>query len=761
MKLWRKSIPFAVTSLVASLSSLAWATPPSTGAYVTDRSNVWVQDQVGDKVGTVNMIMCIISSMRGDAMVNQGPYVALIDENKCQGRGDNSKSTSNNAGASNATNYMFSVIDATQASTNDPLIIKAWLHEEEEDNGTTHKSMIYVYVRATAAPSSTNPNGLFSMYFCGEDMASPGTCLFKGSLQSTSTELRFFNHEIRNGAQDTELTLQNNPAQDSGLGRVRGVDMQGNTPVTFNYAFAYNTSNFLRTDGSTPVCFDRDQANGDVSTWSYGTYNSDGSRLDLANPGFSVKFTYNNETSYGFWGFWGLWLPDSALAHLGQGTLQRRNGDTDETLTVDHFGGKLWRLSRHTSPLDEFKNVSMMYWSHDAIGSGPTDTSYELKWDGSQLSAVGYQQCGGNGCSPTAFNTPVVLSATTLLNANLHVLPVFFPSGGGSGGLKVPQGHDFDGSELVTYRSRDVVDPGSATDLTLHCVSMCPKGGSALTSALSSAPFQDGGVWGPSSAVYDYTFTAASGMLNTGLSTNPNTEVDASGVNKSDMGSNNQWGLTSGSMVDAAQLASIQCDTAGRGASDNGHGTLDHYCTHLIDQVETIYQWETGPNQWNQFYGPRGITISAPMSLSLAASYSNPDTNSTNNIMGSQAADYDGTSVQLQLNGFGNLQGIPGRCVNPADNSSVQCGPNTRWVPAFSIKAGADLNSGAYFVKPLASELRLGKVSSCPALSSAISTAASLGLPDSTLVNVDPKPTIGAEPTPNSPKPAVIDGVVQ
>ena len=31
-----------------------------------------VQDRVGDRIGTVNMIMCIIGSMRGDAMVNQG-----------------------------------------------------------------------------------------------------------------------------------------------------------------------------------------------------------------------------------------------------------------------------------------------------------------------------------------------------------------------------------------------------------------------------------------------------------------------------------------------------------------------------------------------------------------------------------------------------------------------------------------------------------------------------------------------------------------
>ena len=93
---------------------------PTSGAYVSDKQNTWVQDRVGDRIGTVNMIMCIIGSMRGDAMVNQGPYVALIDEGKCQGRGDSSKSGSTNAGESNATNYMSAVVQSAQATTTNP-----------------------------------------------------------------------------------------------------------------------------------------------------------------------------------------------------------------------------------------------------------------------------------------------------------------------------------------------------------------------------------------------------------------------------------------------------------------------------------------------------------------------------------------------------------------------------------------------------------------------------------------------------------------
>ena len=64
MKIFRQGIPFALSVLTAGVTQLAWAAPTS-GAYVTDKQNTWVQDRVGDRIGTVNMIMCIIGSMKG------------------------------------------------------------------------------------------------------------------------------------------------------------------------------------------------------------------------------------------------------------------------------------------------------------------------------------------------------------------------------------------------------------------------------------------------------------------------------------------------------------------------------------------------------------------------------------------------------------------------------------------------------------------------------------------------------------------------
>ena len=60
--------------------SVAHAAPSATSAYNIDPQTSYVQDATSDSIGQVNMITCIMHSMRPDALVNKGPYVALIEE---------------------------------------------------------------------------------------------------------------------------------------------------------------------------------------------------------------------------------------------------------------------------------------------------------------------------------------------------------------------------------------------------------------------------------------------------------------------------------------------------------------------------------------------------------------------------------------------------------------------------------------------------------------------------------------------------------
>jgi hypothetical protein len=755
MNIIRKGVPFALSMLAACASQIALAAPTS-GAYITDSQNTWVQDRVGDRIGTVNMIMCVIGSMRADAMVNQGAYIALIDMGKCEGRGDSSKSTSSSAGASNASSFTSAVVTSTQATNDAPLVVKAWLHEEEEGEDGPQKMTIYVYVVATAGKSETNPNGLFSMYFCGSPDG-VDTCMFSGSLKADNSGLSFYQNEGGHGGGGgggggsiTQLKLQNNPTTESGLGRISGTE--GGSP--YNYSFAYNSNLFRRDDGTTDACFARDTDQGEYSTWRYGTYQSNGDRLESSNPGFAVKYEYNDSTYYGFWSFWGLWLPESAMADiaLGNGTLTRRSGATDVPLEVVQKSGRLWRLTRHSSSLDDFKNVPMSFWTPTTMGSLQGGRNYEVKWDGEALAAVAEQVCDGGNCRSQALETPVVLDVATLASNHVKALSIFFPSGGGNGTISVPDTGDFSGSTTLYFRTREVVTPTNAP-LNLDCLTQCPISGDALAAAFAgdtpSNPFT--GSWGPSGTLSgQYTFEG--GDLKD--DNNDAALVDASGIDKHRLG-NYQWGLTSGTLINHADVADVKCDMNG---TPNTLGT--NYCPGLMEQAAVVYQWETGPNQWNRYVGAVGLTIDPPKALSLSTHYVDADSN--NNIRGENAADFNGNTVQLQFSGFGELQGIPGRCVDPDTNLPVQCGQNQRWVPAFDILDGTTVSEGSsnYYVKFLEREMRLKK-SLCGGSAPSLSAASSLTLPTEALVDVNSRTTLGVELTPTSTKPSVIHGVVQ
>jgi hypothetical protein len=720
---------------------MAFAVAPTSGAYVSDNQNTWVQDRVGDRIGTVNMIMCVIGAMRPDALVNQGAYRALIDQNKCSGRGDSSKSGSTNAGEANATNFMSAVVESTQASALEPLIMKAWITSE----GESDRSRIYVYGVATAGKSDANPNGLFTITYCGKPISTPNApCRFNGVLKSDTDGLSFYEmSQEGNQSETTKLALQAS-STDSGQGRVQGAE-NGNP---FDFSFAYNTDNFRRSDGTVDGCFARDKTVGDYSTWRYGTYNEDGSRLDASNPGFPVKYVNGDSNYYGFWGFWGLWLPESALATLGtSGTLTRRVGDADQALTVVKRGGKLWKQVRQVSTLGAFKSVSMMYWVSNPVGALQQGSNYELQWDGTRLAAIGTQSCGQNGCSQQPISPALEVTAANFRAAGVRMLPIFFPSGGGNGAVMVPASGAFDADSVLAFRTRSVVAPDAGdAPSTLVCLNNCPAGD--LAGAFAATPPQPflAQSWAPVIEPPAYQFS--NGMLS-----RLGADVDASVIGRNSMGPFS-GGVSSGAMLAQADLADARCTV---NATPDPAGT--HICPGLADRAAVTYQWETGPNQWNQYFGAVGVVIDPPKQLALAVN--------AGTIRAADIAKYDGTTVQLQFSAFGELQGVPGQCVSPDTNAEAACGQNVRWVPAFDIRDGASVTGGSstYYVKYLERELRLARLTgaaetSCKGLLS-LGTAAALPLPDSSSITVDPVLTNGAEPTPANPKPAVIDGILQ
>ena len=755
MNLKTNVISLAVAALLSSAGGAAWAAEPTSGAYVTDTQNTWVQDQVGDRISTVNMIMCVMGALRADAMVNSGTYLALVDQNKCSGRSDSAKADSTSAGESNATDYMNAVVESTQASSTDPLYMKAWITME---TGDERKMLISVYGVATAGKSDAYPNGLFSLNYCGQPAGAPSgsTCVMQGMLRSDADGLSFYEAEMGGGGGgggggviETKMALLTS-SPDAGGGQVEGIE----NGTSFQHRFAYDGSNFRRSHGTVDACFSRDKTLAEYSTWRYGTYNEDGSRLNSSNPGFPVKYVNGSDTYHGFWSFWGLWLPDSAMANVGSsGTLSRRVGDAEEVLTVSKKGGKLWKLTRQDSSLSAFKNIPMTYWAATEVGSGINQLiqgkNYELQWDGTHLLATREQTCSPSGCQQDAISPPKELQASDFRAASVRVLPIFFPSGGGNGAVRVDQLNEFSGDTALSYRTRTLVAPDAAdAPSTLYCLGMCPKSGANLVSAFSSnppAPFRPQS-WGPVLPASATTYTFTNGMLTGGSG-----EVDGSSVATSSL-KQYQGGIMSGSLVEGSNLSALQCDGSG---VPNVAG--DHLCPSLVDRADVSYQWETGPNKWNQYFGAAGITIDPPKSLSFAVT--------ADNIRSAHSARFVGNTQQLQFSGFGELQGIPGHCVNPEDNAPKSCGPHTRYVPGFDIVDGSVVTEGAtnYYVKYLERELRLSKLTgdaetSCKAT---LSLPTGLTMPDATSLSVNPVVANGPMPVLNDPKPSVIDGIVQ
>jgi hypothetical protein len=108
-----------IVAATSALSTIVAAAPPSNSPYVTDPQNLYVQDETAQGIDSLNMVLCVIGSTDTSEMVNAGPYLALVDINKCQSA--KGGSSANSAGA---TNYANAIVNVTRASNSDPMIAK-------------------------------------------------------------------------------------------------------------------------------------------------------------------------------------------------------------------------------------------------------------------------------------------------------------------------------------------------------------------------------------------------------------------------------------------------------------------------------------------------------------------------------------------------------------------------------------------------------------------------------------------------------------
>ena len=751
---------------------------PDDSDYNNDKTNLYVHEKAGEAFNTVNAILCMIEQTKysDSQFVNQGFFKAMVDSGRCEGN-DSAENSGNSAQAGTSANaaptYDTWIAKSERSSENSNHILTAYVHTNKGDGGPENQAItIQAKVEVSEAATETNPLGLFRMNYKGTMDENPGQILMKGILK---TELVNGKVMIRYAEQEgpdnapfhiAKATFTRDAAADTGNGSAYQLEQNGPQSGGIKEGtidFAYNPNFFERVDASNGqgTCLDRKKF--ETSAWRYGLYSSpSGSRANL-NGGFPVNTKANGSGMDGYLSYYGLHFPPN-VPTLNDGDLiykgQWENGvhtSTPYTLVIKN--GKLKRHTRSLITLDDIKNIPLEGAIPTPGNMGVGNTMYRVTWDGSELAIRASAEMNPNG--PPAW---IELSPAKLID-DQYVLPfsnlgMYSQSLGGQLNIQLQNcspvelnnpGSGFkcdtpNAATTVVFYEESMVTPAETIPSILTCYENCPKAetdegmdGTSQQTMTYPQQFAPG-----SDNHHDYSL---SNMLLKDSATGFNVVLMTAPVDR-------PWGYNSGPLFDPSQTnkAKLACDW------DNTQ-TCGWKAWNVLDE---FFTWETGPNSWNQYTAIKDasdqiVNLDPPWQVA----YTYP-IDGTHGINSPEIDDkYSGTKFFLQYSGFGNLQGIPGKCVNPNDPSQsvTDCSqPGLRWVPEFMIPTGSmvTMNAAEYLTKALDIEQRMSKSpGSCNDLSPVDMSDQWLDIKKDWV-----NPNLPDEPAINEP-PQVIGGIIQ
>ncbi|MBT0662892.1 hypothetical protein KI809_01160 [Geobacter pelophilus] len=667
---------------------------PTTAAYYTDKTNVYVDERAADALGTVNEILCMVSQTKYDAMLNKGPYKALVDKKLCSSsKGDaaNSGASSQQQGTSagEVPDYQTFILDVTRADNNSPQIAQVWVEQSEQGQ----KQMIHAKFTVSKSADTTNPYGEFTMSFIGypivagvEDTANPfmkGTIGAQTNTATGKVELSFYEEGNYGFGAESRVAKLN---KTDGSGSVKST----NANDAFEFDFAFNDNFFMRKNKSNNAEFCMDRTNFERSVWRYGLYDvASGDRIDRKG-GFPVKYSAGGTDYFGFVGYWGINFSENVNPADGAQIFKQEYGPTttETAYTLFKKDGKLKKHIKKGTTLGMIKGIPL-----DSFEGG-TNKRYE--WNGSNFVLKQQMNCSNNQC----FWEDTASSNLNTSSLQFNELNFWSESLGGQVRVKLSCTMSGDGPGVpptqnctapndannVVYYVENVVMPGETIPASLACFQNCPNPATVTTSNpffamgnmfVASAPSQN--------VITDnaksYTFDSTNMVLKSSGAPVVATTLDAS----------NQWGVNSGPLfdpTDATNLDALACNMP------NGMGgTTAATCGWQTGNLAVYYTWETGSNNWNKLTALKKSdgTFEA-FEQPLRVTYDKSQTGA-------------GPNYSLDYSGFGQLNGIPGKCVNANTGADVTCtnSRDVRWVPQFYIKLGDKVVNGTteYLVKPL------------------------------------------------------------
>jgi len=788
----------------------------ATSDYNQDVTEVFVHERSVEALGTVNEILCMLDQAAYDEMLNQNTYIAQLDADLCkQERDDVSNSQSDAASSQGSSssasssseqkNYEYWTVRSSRADEVSPQIVKLWFDMDEEMGpGDNLKQQLQAKLVILEGKSDENPYGIFTMNFISyyiDDVAgvieSDEAIIMRGILRAEKDStgkviLKFLtNMEIAEDDGSFSMSMTQKAAIDraadgaSGSGSISdsfAVTMNGqplaDQSKSMSFNLAYNDNYFLRQDiDGNETCLDRNAF--DETVWRYGLYDSTGTRLEQ-NSGFPIKYTdLNNNEYYGWIGYWGLWMPGEASISDGETVSKFDYGQQgDEATTTDYTvfmaQGKLIKHTKLNLTLGDIQGIPLYYW-HDSTG-----TQYVVKYGSGAFTVESKKDNSWNDVE-LGVGDPTTIDLSGMQWPNLNFwsqalggsVQVELATDGAGAECTLNDGGDpndwstntydctvVDATNIIFY-SEDVVFPDDVSgNLTLACLSDCPNpayiAGTASSSLSGNDYYFDKSHWAytdpdglnnqnvapnigsmtEGTHYYGYTFDQAAMMLKYGAD---NVEWPAGTPAPTD-GQDMVW---TGVLFEFTQanLDLLACDW------DN-----TRLCPwQAWNVLDVYYTWETGPNDWNKFTALKdGSNNFLEFDPPKQVKYTHTGDG------------YSGAVFYLDYNGFGDLHGIPGKCVSADTGEDVACemdGEHIRWVSEFSIANGANVTDAAdgtteYVVKGLEKEQRMTSVaiSSCSALS-----YGSFTLP---AVSEWTNPAIGTKPE-LTDAPKVIAGEVQ
>ena len=682
-------------------------------------------------------------------MVNQGQYVALVDQNTCQ---TSSGNTSSSNLVTNTPNMMRFIVEATQQNSQ-PITVKMWAVMPPDNNssgssGNPFSVLIKATMNITAGKTNTNPYGIFSMNFVGfiiESNGGIGQQGMKGYIISSnnsdgSGNLKFYQQE------QSHINIVNMNSTGNNIGYAKVQASRDDSSGSNFYAVAFNNqlSYVDPSDSINNICYDRNNYKNLV--YSYGVYDNNGNRVNL-NSGYPAIYK-NMQT----WiGYFGLNVPPGVTVNDGDPITLTEGNNTQLTGSLFVRSGKMQQM---TAKLISLENLAGTQFN---VSTATSSTNDILTWNKELqvFEKIGTQICNSNGCNQS-MQTPEILGQVELVsyanarggdgcNPNMSLWINGLGSGGSTqvsiGNTTSDSGNNCQFTFLAPTNStilkvwvNSPVNPSNDNQLTtLYCISNCPmdSNGNVISPEFSLNGDTDNG------HLQSYVFDRHNYLLKVGSS---QTVINPTADNVV---------IFSGPLLTESEVVALQESAY----SYDGHA--HSYAIFSSDVVDSYYNFSaSGSNQpWNHFIGVQVngnlLTFTPPLQLS----YTNES----------------GGNIFLQYFGFGNLQGIPGVCQN-TQGDVVECGNSspdnfTMWVPAYNIPSGSQLvdannTNNTYWLKQLMVGQQMGLGNSCSTeLSVEIDKANQLPLDTDGALWNNPD-TIGDMPNITTP-PIFINGVHQ